>query len=334
MKNPKSNKIILSIFLIVFISTVFAFPKLNYDFHTANSYVSAIASGMGGNPIFSEGDPFCGYFNSASVGLVEKENIGISYKYSAKSPESIYQSIAPLNFIQKGHLSGIAMSAPKGGIFYLPLVDIHENTFTDSVHKFYKDYTLNSFQIAISEKQKNFIFGLNVKYIYGRLVNLNQKLVANQWQTESFFDDKAKGFSFDLSSIYQKGNMLAGISFYDLFNKIYWKNSSNKNLVKRLSYGVQKDNENSTVYISVLQKARFDAEKEYHFGYEKKINGRLSNLNLRCGVYSKDFKSEEDIFFTFGTSYVVRSFKIGIAIINSEWLVKNNQYVATISFGK
>ncbi len=334
MKNLKFNRLLFVLTFVTIYSIVMAFPKINYDFHTSLAPVSAIASGMGGNPIYSAGDPFTAYFNSASLGLVEKENVGISYKYSPKSPESIYQSMDILNFVQKGHVLGIGMSAPKGSMLYFPIVDKHENTMSDSLHKSYKDFTLNSFQLAISEKQKNYIFGLTCKYLYGRLVNLNQELNENNWQTESFFDDKAKGFSLDFSGIYKKGNILAGVSFYDLLSKIYWENSSNKSLIKRVSYGVQKNTENSLFYVSILQKAQIKTKKEYHFGYEKIIKGKASTVNFRTGCYSKDFKSQEDIFFTFGTSYMIKSFKIDIAIINNKWLINNNQYVATISFGK
>ena len=86
--------------------------------------------------------------------------------------------------------------------------------------------------------------------------------------------------------------------------------------------------------MSILQKAQIKTKKEYHFGYEKIIKGKASTVNFRTGCYSKDFKSQEDIFFTFGTSYMIKSFKIDIAIINNKWLINNNQYIATISFGK
>ena len=334
MRKLNICKIILSIIIAIIYSSAFAFPKINYDFHTSLTPLSSIAFGMGGNPIFSEGDPFTSYYNPSSAGLVEKENLGISYKYSPKSPESIYQSLGLVNFVEKGHLLGIAMSAPKGGILYLPLVDQHENKLLDSNHKRYKDFSLNSFQLSISEKQKNYIFGITGKYIYGRLVNLNQELLDNNWHTESFFDDKAKGFSMDLSGIYQKGNILAGVSFYDLLSQIYWKNSANKALTKRVSYGVQTNLDNSLFYMSVLQKAQIKTKREYHFGYEKKLSGKNSDYRLRAGFYSDDFKSQKDIFFTFGTSYWFKSFKIDIAIINSQWLINNNQYLATISFGK
>jgi hypothetical protein len=310
-----------------------AFPNINYDFHKS-SLISAISMGMGGNPIYSEGDAFTGYFNPSSVGLTEKENLGISYKYSPKSPESIYKSLNIVNFVQKGHLLGVAFSAPKGGFFYLPIVDRHQNFLVDSTHKFYKDFTLNSFQISISEKKNNIIFGFTGKYIYGRLVNLNQELINNNWRTESFYDDKAKGFSFDFSGIYKKGNIIGGVCFYDLLSKIYWENSSNKNIEKRVSYGVQTNTENYLFYASILQKPKFKTKKEYHFGYEKRIVSKKSILNLRTGFYSCDFKSQDDIFFTFGTSYMLKSFKIDIAIINTKWMIDNSQYIATISFGK
>ena len=335
------KKNILFLFIFVASLNLFSFPINDYDFHLAELQISPITAAMGGLNVISIKDPFAVYQNPAILGEVEQSVFSISFKMKNKEDQNITDIINAGNILKEKQISFINLSAKKAGFSFQPLVSIHEksNYFVSNVqYQDYIDYKLNSYQVSGGFDKNEISWGFTAKFLSGRLIYLKEKQIESTelFNIDSFIDDNSKGFSFDLGFIYTKSNIKYGLVFYDLFSHLYWKNNPNRTLTKRFAFGTGYSSNGYDLTAGIDGKLNKNSNSQYHFGIAKNVltdenPNNPKSLDFRAGVYSHDFKNEDDIFTSFGVGYFIKIFKIDCSVTSFGMNSENNSYLISTS---
>jgi len=339
----------LLVFLCIFCCTLWSFPVDSFDYYKPENTVSPISGAMGALNCTYEKDYMAVYYNPALLSVFEGAFVTASFRHYAPLDDYSVSLKNAKSFLKKDNLNYLALIQGKGAITYQPLVNRKSDvTDWENGSREYLDYALNCYQISTSAKENDFSFGINLRYISGRMIYLQEELadsvaVGNGspdslWITSQFINSKANGFSMDFGFLLNTENMKYGLTLHDILSKIYWSGQSNKHFKRRFTLGMQLETENNVTMCAMNQHLDFKGDPTYHFGYGRSIQlgdpaVSTGSVLFRLGVYSTDFKSEENIFFSVGSGFYWKGFRIDFSITSNDWNIDNNKYIASIAFG-
>ncbi len=334
----KKFLVITILLLVVFQLT--AFPIRRYEYHLPEKQVSAIALSLGGSHVTYENGSAPDYNNPAILAYLNGMKASVSYQMRNSGEENTGLTIENSNKLKRSQFVYANAFADLGAISFQPLADLSEtNTYTDSGRVFseYSSYSLNSVGFTYAEKRKNSSFGLNFKYMFGRLVYKQDEITNGVIINEDFIDDRVHGFTTDFGVLYKSGNYSSGFVVYDILSQLYWKKSENVTLKQRFAFGNQIGNEEGAFISTVTGYVRKSMKQTYHFGLVKNysiLGSSTRNSSVRTGVYSRDFSSQKKIFVTMGSTYRYDKINFELSMVVNNLDIDTAKYLLTISFGE
>ncbi len=333
----KKNTLIIISLLFTYINLC-SFPIRNFDYHLPLNHPSPVVSAMGGMNFTSTDDYFLGYDNPALLPYNEQAKISSSFLIASKSNETV-NLFNPGNLIKKNTLKSLAYSGDKGGVYFFSLVDDNTDTIDSTgTNSLYRRYELNAFQISAGDKKESYSYGFSIKYLNGRLIYLESSLSDTLITKQDFIDAKVNGFSTDLAFFFNKKFIKCGVTFYDLYSKMYWEHNKNVSLQPRIGIGFENGSENLKITYGALGKLKWHTDPIYQAGLAQifSLGGtpdQPSTLPIRLGVMGKKFQKSDEIFFSFGSGYYIKTFKVDFSIVNHGWKSKNSQYLFSVTMG-
>lgn len=336
------KRIITTLLLSTFIIGLFAFPIKEYDFYLPNTNISAYALGLGGICLTQSENTLAFASNPALLGDVKQMTFTASFLIP-KTKKSFTQIVSTNPLLEKSNFRGFGIQAQKIGVLYQELANIN-NTEELSINKTYQDYKLRSFGLSIADTTQSFSMGFSMKYLDGRLVYLAQKKtfvgadIDSIYVTEEFIDSKSRGFASDVGIYGQRGAFHFGFMVNDLFSKLYWKDHENVKIKTRGNFSVELRSANIALASGVS--SLWNIHEKPLYSQSINYSAQLSNPNLkqsvalRFGASSEDYKKSEEILYSFGTSYMIQTFKIDLTMQTQGLKAKTAQYAFSVSIGE
>ncbi|MDY0152438.1 MAG: hypothetical protein RBS43_09220 [Candidatus Cloacimonas sp.] len=323
-------------------------PISSYDYATAENNVSPIAIGCGAMNLTNSDDPFAAYSNPALLANNELSSFATSFRLSSPDKIGFWEAASISNALRDKQFKYFVLSTKQASFSYQPVSSINLSEFSaDGYTSQYYDYKLDKVQMSLGAKDKKYNklgAGISVKYLTGRLVYLNERKVGNMMVREGFIDDKVKGFSTDLGFTYKQGNFTYAGTAYDLLSRLWWENYDAKSIQRRMNLGMGYDSGGSHWNAGVQSKISSKPETTYHLGYgytwnlsgAKSTNGQSAvrqTMDLRLGVYSKDFYGADNINYTFGGGYYYKTVRFDFSLNNSGMKLADSEYLFALSMG-
>ena len=314
-----------------------AFPAEQFDFHVPANHISPYASAMGGVNVSDGNDPFVAYSNPGLLYFINKPAVAVSFVSPNKEKRIMSELLTSSNIIHKNELQAICVQARKSSFLYYNLVNTYQDGIDSTNSKKYIDYNLNAIQVGVADSLSVLGVGVNLRYVYGRMVYLSEQKQDSLWIKHEFVDDEAKGISTDLGIAYSKGGFSQGLVFYDLLSKLYWRDNANVFMKKRFAYSLSLGNENITVLTGVQGYLK-GTNKSYHLGTRVHLltwgtPEAQKELTLYEGVYSSDLKEKNESYFSVGTGFVYRSINMIISMTTHGLRSTTGQYLVSFSIG-
>ena len=200
----------------------------SYDYALPENNVSPIALGMGGLNVTYAGDFYSSYSNQALIGDNDLSLLVGAFRIKSDDPVNFAEAAQFSNILKPKQLKYFSLLAKQTAWTYQPVASVHivETPETGYGYRYY-DYKLDKVQATIAGSDDSWEpirFGLNLKYLTGRLVYLEST------NPNSFIDDKLNGFSTDLGFTLQRGSFTYGLAAYHLFSRLYWEHSSSEGI--------------------------------------------------------------------------------------------------------
>ncbi len=315
-----------------------AYPKIDLDWHTPDRHISTVGISLGGiNQVFAE-DYGVAYDNPALLNLRSQSYITASFRSRRMEDENVASLLNPNYLLHEKQFVYYTFSTKKFAASYQPVMNINSNVENDTL-KTYHDLYMNAYSISLAAEDEDYQklkLGFNLKLIDGRQVYHQEEKIGNHWEDQEFVDDSVTGYSVDLGLSYIQDSMIYGISFYDVISRLYWSGRSNDHLRKRYSAGIGYKNESSTFTMATQGRFRNQDYQTYHLGYSYSLGfGKVyeQTLGFKTGMYSDDFKSMDDINYTFGLGYTVSMFTVNFSGISHGFVLNNTDYLFSVTLG-
>ena len=254
------------------VAAVSPLPIDEYDYATPDNNVSPIGIGMGGLNLTYAGDPYASYSNPALLADVQQSTLVTSFRLAKNDGLTFWQAASISNSLRDKQFKYFSLTSKQSAFTYQPMARVHISEFSaggDSSR--YYDYQLDKVQVSLAasdQSWKPLRFGLNIKYLSGRLVYLLEHRVGSSLVRDAFIDDKVKGFSTDLGVTVQEGNFTFALVSYDLFSRLYWENYDSKPLQRRVAMGFSYDGESTVLTAGLQAKTSKTPDTTYHFGMQ------------------------------------------------------------------
>ncbi len=315
-----------------------AFPIERFDYHTPDHNPSPLVTAMGGLNLTDTSDYYISYDNPALLAYNKTTSVAASFSIVRNDEFAPYQLMQIGSLLRNNQFSAIVINSSTGAMMYQAVSNIHINeSLNTSGDKIYYDYTLQKAQISFggtSDKDKNFAAGLTVKYLHGRLVYLSRNDI-NLTFTD-FNDDKVKGISTDLGFAYKTESTSYGLAFYDILNGLFWQTESSKTLTRRGALGIQVGQEDIKILSGAMMTFEKDPITTYHLGIVKDVQvggtpQEKQMLGFRAGVYSDNFSQQDKIYYSVGSGYYYKTFRIDFSIVGPNFKVEQCNYLISVS---
>jgi len=324
-------------------------PAQDYDYHIPANNVSPITLGMGGINLTNAADYFASYDNPAL--LADNGGTAFATSFRIKNSENLTFSelMSASNLLKDKQFMYYTLVAKNTAWTYQPVSSINiSEIYSESGNSYsrYYDYQLEKLQLSLAAKDENYTHlagGLNLKYLTGRLVYLQEKMVNGYLRREEFIDNKVKGVSGDLGFTWQEEKVTWGFCAYDVFSRLWWESYDSKSLQRRAAMGIQYNMDKLALMGSVQGKIAKTSETTYHFGLVKnwtwKAGGSTDsksaeqNLIIRTGLFSKDFNGTKNINYTLGSGYNYNMFRVDFALTNDGMQLRDSQYLFSVGMG-
>jgi hypothetical protein len=333
-------------FVIVLITATLCLPLLaqqpplpitSYDYALPENNVSPISIGMGALNVTNAGDFFANYSNPALIGSNEYNVLVTSFRLKNNDELDFWEASQFSNVLKPKQFKYFSLLTKQAAWTYQPVASVHIVDQLSTGGWRYYDYQLDKMQVTIAASDESWQpvrFGMNLKYLMGRLVYL---------QSNTFIDDKVKGFSGDVGVTLQTGNFTFGMAGYDVFSRLYWENYSSKYIQPRVAIGAQYGTETMTVTAGFQGKVSKVADTTYHLGFQYLWGWDSEDTNtgedvnqgivLRMGLYSHDFYGTDNINVTFGTGYNYNIFRFDFSLNNKGFRIRDSEYLFSLGLG-
>lgn len=334
----------MRIFLIALLClsafSLYGFPIQRFDYHTPDHNPSPVVTAMGGLNLTDNTDYYMSYDNPALLAYNRTTSAAASFSVVKNDKFSPLQLMQVGTLLRNNQFAGLVFNTSTGAMMYQSVANIHlnEQVIPGYNPKIYFDYTLQKVQMSfggVSDKNQNFAAGLTVKYLFGRLVYLSYDSPV-KFESHEFFDDKVKGISSDLGFAYKTESVRVGLVFYDLLNGLFWQTESNKSLTRRSAFGIQFGQNDLKVTSGVMTTLEKNSTTTYHFGLAKDVSLGGSPINrqsvgLRLGAYSDKFSDQQHIFYSVGSGYYFKTFRIDFSIVGPGLKIEQCNYLISAS---
>lgn len=346
------NKIVLTLFILVcgLLMAQTPLPITSYDYAIPENNISPITMGSGAINLANSDDPFAAYANPAL--MADNELASFSVSFRLKNPDDIafWEAVNISNALKSKQFKFFVVNTKTASFSYQPVASVHISELSaDGNSSKYYDYQLDKVQMSMGFRDKKYeklAAGLSLKYLSGRLVYLTEHKFGNQLIRDGFIDDKVKGFSTDLGVTYTMGNIVYSGTFYDVLSRLWWENYDPVSVQRRTALGVGWKSGNSTYNAGVHSKLAKTTDPTYHFGYDYQWKvGSNSNyttanqssnrqtMDIRLGLYSRDFYGADNINYTFGGGYYYKTIRFDFSLNNAGFKLADSEYLFSLSLG-
>lgn len=322
-------------------------PITSYDYATPENNVSAIAIGMGAMNITNTADPFASFSNPALLAHNEHTLISTSFRLSNSKDLSFWEMASISNALRDKQFKYFTAVAKQMAFSYQPVASVNISEIDANAHKsMYYDYKLDKVQMSLGITDKNWpnmAAGLNLKYLSGRLVFLEERINGQDFNRIHFIDDKVKGFSSDLGFLYKSQDFVYAITAYDLISRLYWENYPSKNIQRRIATGLQYGTGKAKTSIGVQSKISKNPETTYHIGYSNGLAWDTTDfmndsnvdqgVDFRIGVYSQDFYGVNNINLTLGGGYYYQLFRFDFSLNSPGLKMADSEFLFALGIG-
>jgi hypothetical protein len=322
-------------------------PITSYDYATPENNVSAIAIGMGAMNITNSTDPFASFSNPALLANNEHTHLFASFRLANEEEVSFWEAASISNALRDKQFKYFTAVAKQVAFSYQPVASVHISELDAAAGKsLYYDYKLDKVQLSMGITDKNWphlALGLNLKYLSGRLVFLEERIQGNEFQRINFIDDKVKGFSSDLGFIYKHPDFTYAITAYDLMSGLYWENYPTKSIQRRIATGMQYGSGRSKTTLGVQSKISKNPDTTYHLGYSNGLSWDSTDftndstvdqgMDFRVGIYSRDFYGADNINFTFGGGYYYQLFRFDFSLTAQGLKMADSEFLFALGIG-
>ena len=173
-------------------------PISSYDYAIPEKNVSPIAMGSAALNLTNAQDPFAAYSNPALLAYNEHSHFFFSFRLSDTDELNFWEVASISNALKDKQFKYFTAVAGKVGFSYQPVSSINISAIDKDAHKsLYYDYNLDKVQLSLGITDKNWphmALGLNLKYLSGRLVFLEEQIIGSNLLRIHFIDDKVKAF--------------------------------------------------------------------------------------------------------------------------------------------
>ncbi len=319
-------------------------PITSYDYALPENNVSPITMGTGAFNLINADDPYAAYANPALMADNQLSSFSLSFRLKNEDDLAFWEAVNISNALKSKQFKYFVLNTKQVSFAYQPVAGVHISEFSASGDSSrYYDYQLDKVQFSIGAKDKKYQklgAGLSVKYLSGRLVYLTEHKLGSMMVRDGFIDDKVKGVSTDLGFTYTVGNMVYAGSFYDLLSRLWWENYDPVSLQRRSALGMGWTSGDSHFSAGVQSKISKNPDTTYHLGYGYQWNiakGQQSSdrqsMDLRLGLYSKDFYGADNINYTFGGGYYYKTIRFDFSLNNKGLRLADSEYLFALSLG-
>ncbi len=309
-------------------------PVSNYDFMLPEHNVSPISTAMGGLNVANPGDFYAAWSNPALIGGNDNTALLASFRLKNSDGLSFLEAAQISNALRAKQFKYFTLLAKQTAWSYQPVVRVHISEASPQFRYF--DYQLDKAQVTLAATDESWRpvgFGLNLKYLTGRLVYYGDA-------KPSLIDEKARGFSFDLGGTLQSGDVTFGLAAYDVFSQLYWDNYDSVHLTRRMAFGAQYGSDALKLSAGLQGKLAKSTDTTYHFGFEHLWDyggsgeGALPQaLALRLGLYSHDFYGAGNINYTFGAGYNYNIVRFDFSLNSKGMQLQDSEYLFSLGVG-
>jgi hypothetical protein len=317
-----------------------ALPITTFDYALPQNNVSPVSIGMGALNVTNDGDFFGNYSNPALIGANQYNALLTSFRVNGSEDMDFWEATQISNALKAKQFKYFTLLTKQAAWTYQPVASVHlVDPLVGGGYRYY-DYQLDKVQVTLAAKDESWQpvgFGINLKYLAGRLVYLQSN------NSATFIDDKVKGFSTDIGVTLETGNLTFGLVAYDLFSRLYWENYSSKPIQARTAFGVQYGTETMILSAGLQGKMSKSTDTTYHFGFQYLWGWDNSSSDteeavsqgivLRLGLYSHDFYGTNNINYTFGTGYNYNVFRFDFSLNNQGMKLKDSEYLFSLGVG-
>jgi hypothetical protein len=322
-------------------------PITSYDYAIPENNVSPIALGTGGMNVTDAADPLVSYGNPALLANSESTILYMAYRFAGDDDVRFADAVKVSNFLKEKQFKYFTLAAKQVAFSYQPMASVNISEFNPVTQKsLYYDYKMDKVQLSFGITDKSWpdiAAGVNLKYLSGRLVYLEEHLDGSQFVRDHFIDDKVKGFSTDLGLSVQRGNTVFGLSAYDLVSRLWWENYPAKSVQRRIATGIQFNSGTSKTSFGIQSKISSKPETTYHVGYCYNVDWDTSSLSsdqtvkqgldVRLGAYSEDFYGANNINFTLGSGYYYKMFRFDFSLNSKGLKLADSEFLFSLGLG-
>lgn len=286
-----------------------AIPVKNYSFHTRDNSFSPVYLAMGDHQPAFIGDAALSWYNPALAAWATSSRAQV---YGRWQDGNLNHDIYNVNsLVRKTTFNGVSMVADKYGLAWLPLA--REKSDSDLFgFRQHSDYYLDALQLTTAEKEGNWSYGINAKYLWGRMVWLDTGA-----EPYNFIDRRGQGYTTDVGvSWHNKTGFTMGGVVYDALSGMYWGDEKKKELTRSWSVGTSWQNTNQAVTLGFYQDWRLKDEGITSLGYQRRLlddRGKFTGAYWRTGMASASWNSQEDIDYSVGLSFCWMSMTVDAA---------------------
>jgi len=312
----------------------------SYDYALPENNVSPIAIGMGGLNVTYAGDFYSSYSNPALIGDNDFSVLMGAFRIKSDEAVNFAEAAQFSNILKPKQLKYISLLAKQTAWTYQPVASVHivEPPETGVGYRYY-DYKLDKVQVTLAGSDDSWQpirFGLNLKYLTGRLVYLVST------NPNSFIDDKLNGFSTDLGFTLQTGSFTYGLAAYDIFSRLYWEHYNSEAIQSRVAMGIQYGTDNFNLNLGLQGKIAQSTDTTYHLGGQYiwtwgsqyySVESANKALALRAGLYSHNFYGTQNINYTIGGGYNYNIFRFDFSLNNKGMKLKDSELLISLGVG-
>lgn len=329
---------ILAVFLPL--AAQVALPITSYDYALPENNVSPISIGMGGLNVTNAGDFYASYSNPALIGTNESSLLLASFRLTNTEILSFAEAASISSALKAKQFKYFTLVTKQSAWTYQPMARVH---IVENNH--YYDYQMDKVQATLAASDQSWrpvSFGLNLKYLTGRLVYLNESRGEDSALRRVFIDDKVKGFSSDLGLTLQMGDITYGLAAYDVLSRLWWEHYDSVPLQRRMAFGAQYNSGGFLLSAALQGKLSQSTDTTFHLGFQNNWDLGSSNaygpntaqaFGLRLGLYSHDFHGSSNINYTFGTGYNYSIFRFDFSLNNKGLKLQDSEYLFSLGVG-
>jgi len=322
------------IFYVLFVSVVIGADPIPLPDIYPSSLPSARVKGMGGAGTSMLGESSGGWWNPSLLAFMNTDALHVSF--ANENHSSLANLLETEPSILGKHISYFSLSTFQGGISYHPLFSLSYNDSLFSTEYLERDMEIKLDEVIVSlttfagsgEKyQAPVIFGINLKYLFGRFAiaeiyrNSADEIIDADADISS-----GNGYGIDVGVTYNYDILAVSLFARDLLTHVYWSGYDKQILPVYTSAGISV-NPFSTMLLVFDVNRIFEKDKpfiyrgglEYTFLRDARTSNLFSTLisgspSVRAGTSFKEINAIGYTDISLGLGYDMNGYRIDMAV--------------------